>query len=69
MPTWLWDLLGLLGLGLVTIGMGLAWLPFMFIVPGVAILAIAVLGARRHAAYKDPRADGGNAGKSPVQPQ
>jgi hypothetical protein len=44
--TRLWDALTLAGAVLLTIGLGLAWFPLALIVPGIAMAALGIYGAR-----------------------
>lgn len=50
MRTWTFDLLGLVGLALLTAGCYLIALPLALIVPGVGFIALAIVGAKRHGA-------------------
>lgn len=45
--TWLWDLLALVGVLLLTVGFGIVWGPLFLILPGAVLLALGVLGAKR----------------------
>lgn len=46
LKAYLWDALALAGLALTTAGAALAWPPLGLLVPGVALMAAAWLGAR-----------------------
>jgi hypothetical protein len=45
--TMVWDIFVLGGVALLSIGAGLAYKPLGFVVPGVALLALGILGAWR----------------------
>lgn len=43
------DIFAVLGLGLLTYGGHLAYPPLLYIVPGVALIALGIMGARKWA--------------------